>query len=90
MNMWGFTPDYFEHSDAYFKDFLDANKENLKAEYFIPFVIDKLIQGKIADVAVLETPEKWFGVTYAADRPTVVAKIEELVKAGVYPSPLWK
>lgn len=90
MNMWGFTPDYFKHSDAFFADFLDSNKENLKAEYFIPYVIDKLIQGKVADVKVLDTPAKWFGVTYAEDRASVVAKIEELVKTGVYPSPLWK
>ena len=90
MNMWGFTPDYFKHSDEYFGEFLKNNTENLKAEYFIPYVIDKLIQEKKADVKVLDTPEKWFGVTYADDRPTVVAKIKELVESGVYPSPLWK
>lgn len=90
MNMWGFTPDYFTHSDAYFAEFLDNNKANLKAEYFIPYVIDKLIQGQVADVEVLDTPAKWFGVTYAEDRASVVAKIEDLVKSGVYPSPLWK
>lgn len=90
MNMWGFTPDYFKHSDAYFAEFLDNNKANLKAEYFIPYVIDKLIQGQVADVEVLDTPAKWFGVTYAEDRASVVAKIEDLVKSGVYPSPLWK
>ncbi len=90
MNMWGFTPDYFKHSDEYFGEFLKNNTENLKAEYFIPYVIDKLIQEKKADVKVLDTPEKWFGVTYAEDRPTVVAKIKELVESGVYPSPLWK
>ena len=90
MNMWGFTPDYFDYSDLYFKDFLEQNTSNLKAEYYIPYVIDILIQNNKADVTILETPEKWFGVTYAADRPAVVAKLEELVKAGVYPSPLWK
>ena len=90
MNMWGFTPDYFKHSDAYFAEFLDNNKANLKAEYFIPYVIDKLIQGQVADVEVLDTPAKWFGVTYAEDRASVVAKIEDLVKSGVYPSHLWK
>lgn len=90
MNMWGFTPDYFKHSDEYFGEFLKNNTQNLKAEYFIPYVIDKLIQEKKADVKVLDTPEKWFGVTYADDRPTVVAKIKELVESGVYPSPLWK
>lgn len=90
MNMWGFTPDYFDYSDKYFKDFLDQNKANLKAEYYIPYVIDILIKNNKADVTILDTPEKWFGVTYAADRPAVVAKLEQLVKDGIYPSPLWK
>lgn len=90
MNMWGFTPDYFKYSEDNFKEFLDNNKENLKAEYYIPYVIDVLIKGGNADVKVLDTPEKWFGVTYAEDRPSVVAKIEQLVKEGIYPSPLWK
>lgn len=89
MNMWGFTPDYFEQSEKYFKEFLDDNKGNIKSEFFIPYVIDKLIQANAADVKILDTPEKWFGVTYAQDRPSVVAKIEELVKNGVYPTPLW-
>lgn len=90
MNMWGFTPDYFEYSEECFKTFLDENKTNLKAEYYIPYVVDILIKGGKADVAILDTPEKWFGVTYANDRPDVVAKIKELVDKNVYPSPLWK
>lgn len=90
MNMWGFTPDYFQYSDEHFKEFLDENKSNPKAEYFIPYVIDILIKNNKADVTILDTPEKWFGVTYAEDRPAVVAKLEALVEAGVYPSPLWK
>lgn len=90
MNMWGFTPDYFEHSEKYFIKFLEQNQGNLKSEYFIPLMVDHLISNKTADVKVLDTPSKWFGVTYAEDRPGVVAKLEKLVKDGVYPSPLWK
>lgn len=90
MNMWGFTPDYFKHSDEYFVKFLEENKGNNKAEFFIPLLIDYLIVNKIADVRVLDTPSKWFGVTYAEDRPGVVEKLQSLVDKGEYPSPLWK
>ena len=76
MNMWGFTPDYFEYSEAYFKEFLKANAGNLKAEYFIPLMVNKLIVDGTATVKVLDTTAKWFGVTYAADRQGVVDKIE--------------
>ena len=89
MNMWGFTPDYFKHSDNYFVDFLQQNSNNLKAEYFIPMVVNRLIVNEIATVKVLDTPSKWFGVTYAEDRPEVVEKLKKLVDEGVYPSPLW-
>jgi len=90
MNMWGFTPDYFEYSEKYFIKFLEANVGNNKAEYFIPLMVDHLIINKIADVKVLDTTSKWFGVTYAEDRPSVVEKIQKLVNDGVYPTPLWK
>ncbi|MDR1706951.1 MAG: nucleotidyltransferase [Prevotella sp.] len=90
MNMWGFTPDYFEYSEKYFIDFLEKNQENLKSEYFIPLMVDHLITTNTADVKVLDTPSKWFGVTYAEDRPGVVAKLQNLVDKGEYPTPLWK
>jgi hypothetical protein len=89
MNMWGFTPDYFVHSDEYFAAFLRANEGNLKAEYFIPLVVNQLVQEKKATCEVLDTPDQWFGVTYAADRPDVVAKINALVAAGEYPQKLF-
>ena len=88
-NMWGFTPDYFQYSEDYFTEFLDANKDNLKAEYFIPLMVNKLINEKTANVKVLDTTSKWFGVTYAADRQSVVDKIQALVDAGEYPSKLF-
>ncbi len=91
MNMWGFTPDYFDYSEAYFKEFLSdpKNMENLKAEFFIPLMVNKLINEKTATVKVLDTTSKWFGVTYAADRDSVVARIKTLVDEGVYPAHLF-
>lgn len=91
MNVWGFTPDYFEYSDKFFKDFLDAptTKTNPKAEYLIPWVVNKLINDGTATCEVLDTTSKWFGVTYSADRPGVVAKIQKLVDDGVYPNKLF-
>ena len=89
MNMWGFTPDYFTHSEEYFKEFLRANVGNLKAEYFIPLMVNKLITEGTATVKVLDTTAKWFGVTYAADRQGVVDKIQALVDAGEYPNKLF-
>ncbi|MCW1735369.1 nucleotidyltransferase family protein [Anaerorudis cellulosivorans] len=89
MNMWGFTPDYFAYSEDYFVDFLKKNAGNITAEYFIPLLINHLVTNKMATVKVLDTPSKWFGVTYPEDRPGVVAKLQKLVDEGVYPSPLW-
>ena len=89
MNMWGFTPDYFDYSLDYFKTFLDEHKDNLKSEYFIPLMVNKLITDGTATVEVLDTTSKWFGVTYAEDRQGVVDKIAELVKAGEYPEKLF-
>jgi hypothetical protein len=91
MNVWGFTPDYFEHSEAYFKEFLSdpKNMENLKAEFFIPLMVNKLINENTATVKVLDTTSKWFGVTYAADRQSVVDKIQTLVNEGTYPNKLF-
>lgn len=89
MNMWGFTPDYFKYSEDYFVDFLKENQDNIKAEFFIPLLVNNLIISKTVKVNILDTPSKWFGVTYAADRPFVVEKLKELTDNGTYPSPLW-
>ncbi|MFI3258800.1 MAG: nucleotidyltransferase [Rikenellaceae bacterium] len=90
MNMWGFTPDYFEYSERIFKEFLATELNNPKAEFFIPLAINELINSGEATVKVLDTTSKWFGVTYAQDRPSVVEKLQALVDAGEYPSPLFK
>ncbi len=89
MNLWGFTPDYFDYSDDYFVTFLKENAENLKAEFFIPLLVNHLIVNGKVSVKVLDSTSKWFGVTYADDRPGVVAKLQALVDKGEYPSPLW-
>lgn len=91
MNFWGFTPDYFAYSQEFFKTFLSdpKNMENLKSEFFIPLMVDKLISDKTATVEVLDTASKWFGVTYPEDRQEVVDKIQALVDAGEYPAKLF-
>lgn len=91
MNMWGFTPDYFDYSEAYFKEFLSnpANMENLKSEFFIPLMVNKLITEGTATCEVLDTTSKWFGVTYSEDRPATVERIAALVADGTYPNKLF-
>ena len=89
MNLWGFTPDYFEYSDREFRKFLDRDINTPKAEFFIPLCIDTLINSGEATVKVLDTDSRWFGVTYSADRPSVVAKFAQLHADGEYPSPLF-
>ena len=89
MNMWGFTPDYFQYSEEAFKTFLKETAGNVKAEYFIPLVVNNLIVAGKVTCKVLDTPSKWFGVTYAEDRSMVVDKINALIQEGVYPAELW-
>ena len=89
MNLWGFTPDYFEYSDREFRKFLDKNIDTPKAEFFIPLAVDTLIKNGEATVKVLDTTSRWFGVTYPEDRPGVVKKFAELHADGTYPTPLF-
>ena len=90
MNMFGFTPDYFAHSKEYFKVFLTENIGKPKAEFYIPTMVNKLVGEGTSKMKVLTTDARWFGVTYKEDRPMVVAKIQALIDAGVYPRKLWK
>ena len=89
MNLFGFTPDYFDYSEAFFKEFLAANIDNLKSEFFIPLMVNKVISEGTATMRVLKTTSNWFGVTYKEDKPQLVAKIEELIEEGIYPKNLW-
>ncbi|MCD8172319.1 MAG: nucleotidyltransferase [Alistipes sp.] len=90
MNIFGFTPDYFEYSRDYFKTFLDENASNIKSEFFIPTMVNKLINDGTAKMRVLPTDSQWFGVTYKEDRPDVVARIGKLIADGEYPENLWR
>lgn len=89
MNLFGFTPDYFRHSESYFKEFLAENIDNLRSEFYIPKMVNKLINDGTASMRVLKTTSDWFGVTYKEDKPLLVSKIEELIERGIYPRNLW-
>lgn len=89
MNMWGFTPDFFDYSERVFIDFLTKNINQPKSEFVIPIAVNELVLSGEAKVKVLDTTSKWFGVTYAEDRPEVVAKIAALIEAGEYPAKLF-
>ena len=92
MNLWGLTRSFMAEAEARFPAFLDkALAENpLKGEYFLPSVISQLIEEGKARVKVLRSGDKWYGVTYQADKPVVVAAIAEKTAAGLYPDNLWE
>ena len=89
MNMWGVTPEYFQYSEDAFRKFLQEKGQELKSEFYIPTLVNDLIVAGKASCRVLDTPSKWFGVTYSEDRPQVVAKIQQLIDAGEYPAKLF-
>lgn len=89
MNFWGFTPDYFKYSEEGFVEFLNKSINVPKSEFFIPTLVDELIEKGAAKVKVLRTDSKWFGVTYSADRQGVVEKFAQLHRDGVYPEKLF-
>lgn len=89
MNMWGFTPDYFGYSEKAFVEFLKKHSGELKSEFYIPTVVNDLIKNGEITLKVKETPSKWFGVTYAADRQATVAQFRKLVEEGLYPEKLF-
>lgn len=89
MNMWGFTPDYFDYATREFARFLSERIGEPKSEQVIPDVADALIKSGEATVKVLDTTSRWFGVTYAADRPAVVEKFASLHADGTYPERLF-
>lgn len=90
MNLWGFTADIFTELQKGFVEFFEKNKADLsKCEYYIPFAVDDLIKADKAEVTVVVTEEKWYGVTYKADKPTVENALREKTEEGIYPSPLF-
>ncbi|MBP5561797.1 MAG: nucleotidyltransferase [Muribaculaceae bacterium] len=89
MNFWGFTPDYFVHSEKSFVKFLERDLNTPKSEFFIPIVVSELVESGQSTVKVLTTDSKWFGVTYSEDRQAVVDKLAELHREGVYPEKMF-
>lgn len=93
MNFWAFTPDVFGMLRDGFTEFLadlPNAKDQMKAEYFLPFLVQSRIDRGECEVSVLETSAKWYGVTYAEDKPKLVAFLKSQTEAGVYPDGLWK
>ena len=92
MNFWGFTPSMLREMEARFPAFLNqALAENpMKGEYFLPGVVDQLIQEGKADVRVLKSLDRWYGVTYKEDKESVVDAIQSMKDKGEYPDKLWK
>ena len=90
MNMWGFKPNYFEHVGKILTDFIKTQGQELKSEFFIPTIIDKLIHDNVLSVKMLRTNGSWFGVTYPEDKPMVQQCLQELIDTGQYPGNLWE
>lgn len=91
MNMWGFTAGILRELNDRFACFLERNlpKNPLKCEYFLPFVVDELLKEDKAEVTVLKSPDRWYGVTYKEDKPVVVEAIKNMKAAGLYPEGDW-
>jgi NDP-sugar pyrophosphorylase family protein len=89
MNFWGFTPSFFGFLNTGFDTFIKQNACDLKAEFYLPGVVNELIKAQQATVRILPCNEKWFGMTYKEDRETVVKSIRQLIRMGVYPENLW-
>lgn len=92
MNMWGYMPSFLEEAKIRFAAFLDKTlvENPLKGEYFLPLPVAQLIHEKKATFKVLTSPDRWYGVTYAADKPMVVAALKAMTDEGKYPDGLWK
>lgn len=89
MNFWGFTPKCFEFGSQLFEKFLEENSQNLKAEFFIPLMVNQILQAGNATVEVLKSNAKWFGVTYKEDKELVQNEIKKLKDKDIYPKHLW-
>ena len=91
MNLWGFTPSFPREIEARFPAFLDKvlGKNPGKAEFFLPSTVTELLNENKATVKVLTSPDKWYGVTYAPDKPVIVAALKEMTAKGMYPENLW-
>ena len=89
MNYWGFHHSVFNYIESQFLEFVEENKDNPSSEFFIPLFVNKMIVNDMIDLKVLESKDKWFGVTYKEDKPSVMESFLRLAKEGRYPTPLW-
>lgn len=89
MNFWCFHPSIFVTIKKLFTPFVKANKDNIKAEFFIPIIADHFIKEEGGTVKVISTSSQWFGVTYKEDAPSVKASLDQLIDNGNYPASLW-
>jgi len=89
MNMWGFPPCLFRHLETQFAGFMESRGQELKSEFFIPTVVNNLIQDGSAKVKILKSEDRWFGVTYPEDKPVVVENVRQLIAQGIYPEKLF-
>lgn len=89
MNSWGFLPDVFDLSERMFVEFVEQNKANPKAEFYIALMVTELIRQKLGEVHIIPGGTTWFGVTYQQDKEAVSGKIRKLIEEGVYPENLW-
>ena len=89
MNLMGFAPSAFPYFEEYFVDFMRNHSQELKSEFYLPFVMNEMIQRGIARVRVIPTPDQWFGVTYQEDKEVAQNKLRQLVAQGIYPERLW-
>ncbi len=90
MNMWGFKPSYFDHAEQQFVDFVIEFGNELKSEFFIPTMVDKLIKNHVLDVKILSTTSSWFGVTYPEDKKAVEKALDKLINDREYPTNVWQ
>ena len=92
MNLWGFTRSFLDEATIGFPAFLRRTlvENPMKGEYFLPYVVARLIDQKKAQVKVLRSGDRWYGVTYPNDKPVVVQALAQLTQEGRYPSPLWQ
>jgi hypothetical protein len=89
MNLWGFSPTLFGHLRTQFTEFLQQHGREEKSEFYIPAVVNALVESGRERCQVLRSPDSWFGVTYREDRPRVVESIRQLIARGDYPGKLW-
>jgi UTP-glucose-1-phosphate uridylyltransferase len=89
MNFWGFTPLFFDQLEKDFRIFIANNADNIKAEFYIPSVANDLIKKNEAEITMLTSNDKWFGVTYQDDKETTIKRVKDLVDKGIYPTNIW-